>query len=76
MNRLFDVFQTGFMVGHSTETALIRVPDDVLFAADNGQKLLLLLLDLVANRVILSECPLRPSRGKSFSSKHIIHVGT
>ena len=55
-----DKFQSGFMAGHSTETAPLRVLNGILLAADNGQTSLLL-LDLIAafdivDQVILIEC--------------------
>ena len=47
-NKLIDKFQSAYKSGHSTETALIRVVNDMLNAIDNGNLSLLTLLDLSA----------------------------
>ena len=47
-NALMPVLQSAYRKDHSTETALLRVTSDILFAADQGQVTLLSLLDLSA----------------------------
>ena len=47
-HNLFDVYQSGFRVNHSTETALIRVVNDLKFSTDNHEVSILVLLDLSA----------------------------
>jgi len=47
-NKLFKPFQSEFRKGHSTETALVRVMNDLLFSADSGASIILVLLDLSA----------------------------
>ncbi len=47
-NNLYDKFQSAYRQFHSTETALLRVKNDVLNAMDNQSITLMLLLDLSA----------------------------
>ena len=49
MTQHLDVmFQSAYKTYHSTETALIKVQNDILCAIDNNKSVLLLLLDLSA----------------------------
>ena len=46
-NNLYEQFQSGFLPLHCTETALIKITDNLLMAADSGLAILIL-LDLSA----------------------------
>ncbi len=47
-NNILDRFQSGFRAGHSTETALLRVSNDIFRGVDSGSCVVPLLLDLTA----------------------------
>ncbi len=47
-NKIFEVFQSGFRKYHSTETALLKVLNDILLTGDAGDHAVLVLLDLRA----------------------------
>ena len=48
INSLLDPFQSAYRKGHSTETALVRVHNDIVSAVDKGNGVCLILLDLSA----------------------------
>lgn len=45
-NNILDKFQSGFRVHHCTESALLKVSNDLLLALDSGKSAILMLLDL------------------------------
>ena len=46
IHNLLPTFQSGFRLGHSTETAILCVLSDILAAVDRGDFAVLVLLDL------------------------------
>ena len=48
INNLLDPFQSAYKAHHGTETALLRINNDILTALDNGEITALILLDLSA----------------------------
>ena len=55
-NSLFDPLQSAYRDNHSTETALIKVQNDILSAVDTGSSAILLMLDLSAAFDTISCC--------------------
>ena len=47
-NGLCEVFQSAYRAHHSTETALLRVYNDIAMSIDNQKSVVLVLLDLSA----------------------------
>ncbi len=47
-NSVLEVFQSGFRALHSTESALLKVHNDILLTLDSGASAILVLLDLSA----------------------------
>ncbi len=47
-NCIYEIFQSGFKPVHSTESALLRVLNDIYITTDSGDSVVLILLDLSA----------------------------
>jgi hypothetical protein len=77
-NKLMDAFQSAYREGHSTESALLRVQNDILMELDHGNAVLLVLLDLSAafdtidHKILLNRlhtrCGIRDTALKWFKS--------
>jgi len=51
LHGILEVFQSGFKTFHSTETALLKVFNDLLISTDSGDPTILMPLDLTASQV-------------------------
>lgn len=48
VNNIMDIFQSGFRTKNSTESALLKVTNDILLSIDSGKSVALMMLDLSA----------------------------
>lgn len=53
-NQIYPVLQSSFRAGHGTETALLKVMNDIMLAMDSKCVTPLVLLDLIVKRLTLS----------------------
>ena len=58
-NNLHETFQSAYEVHPSTETAMVKVQDDILYAMDSNRAVVLLMLDLSAAFDTVSHAILR-----------------
>lgn len=56
LNNILDPFQSAFKAKHSTESALLRVTNDILVSVDSGNCAVLVLLDLSAAFDTVDHC--------------------
>ena len=66
-NNLGELYQSAYKKHHSTETALLKVQDDILRAIDNSCCVILLLLDLSAIFDTVDHCILLDRLSERFS---------
>ena len=71
----FNQHQSAYRRGHSTETTLLRMLDDVYHAADNHSRSLLLQLDLSAAFDTLDKPTAAPAGPHIRRTWHITEVG-
>ena len=57
-NNLLYELQSAFRSGHSTETALIRITDEILFKMDNGKVTGLVFVDFLKAFDVINHNPL------------------
>ena len=68
-NRLSEEFQSAYKAFNSTETALLKVQNDILRALDRNESVILLLLDLSAGFDTVDHVMLLSRLSHHFSSK-------
>ena len=68
-NHLHEPFQSAYRVNHSTETALLKVQNDILQALDSQQVAVLVLLDLSAAFDTIDHCILLQRLSHDFAIK-------
>uniref|UniRef100_A0A8C6Q878 Reverse transcriptase domain-containing protein n=1 Tax=Nothobranchius furzeri TaxID=105023 RepID=A0A8C6Q878_NOTFU len=72
---LFEVFQSGFRSGDSTESALLRVLNDIHLSLDQGTSVVLLLLDLTAAFNTVDHAILLDAWNDGLGSKGLLWIG-
>ena len=68
-NHLDETFQSAYKEFHSTETALLRVHNDILCSLDQNKSVILLLLDLSAAFDAVDHAILIPRLSNRFGVK-------
>lgn len=59
-NGISEIFQSGFKSAHSTESALLRVLNDIYLSTDSGDSVILILLDLSAAFICCTRLTTQP----------------